>query len=180
MTKFGLFAFLGFLIVLPACGAHRGGTRATAPSSVGTETSSATAAAQPATSGGPISSQPLPGGQMMPIADVLTKYKSQLTGVSFYFGDQPYPKVEKTLGEYVSNKKTNGLNKSDAQACEWVALSALLEFRKRAMTEGGNAVLNIHSYYKKNDLSSSTQYECHPGFAVAGVAFKGTVVKLAK
>ena len=55
-----------------------------------------------------------------------------------------------------------------------------VEFRKRAIDEGGNAVVNLHSFYQKNDLSNSTQYECHSGFAVAGVAFKGTVVKLAK
>ena len=175
MSKFGLLAFLAFLIVLPACGAPRGSTPDAAPASVGMDTSSA----QPA-SGGSISDQPLPGGQMMPIADVLNKYKNDLNGVSFYFDDQPHPSVEKTLGEYVSNKKTNALGKGDAESCQWVALSALKEFRKRAIGEGGNAVINIHSFYKKNDLSNATQYECHSGFAVAGVAFKGTVVKLAK
>ena len=116
----------------------------------------------------------------MPIADVLTKYQDELGGVAFYFDDQPHPKVEKILGQYTSNKKTNAFNKSDAEACQWVALSALKEFHKRAITEGGNAVINIHSFYKKNDLSDPTRYECHAGFAAAGVAFKGTVAKLAK
>jgi len=176
MNNFGLLAFLAFLIVLPACRAPRGSTQDAAPASVGTDASSA----QPAAPGGSISDQPLPGGQMMPIADVLNKYKKELSGVAYYFDDQPHPKVETTLGEYVSNKKTNALNKSAAEACQWVALSALLEFRKRAIDEGGNAVVNLHSFYQKNDLSNATQYECHSGFAVAGVAFKGTVVKLAK
>ncbi len=117
---------------------------------------------------------------MMPYADVLNKYGDQLTGVSFYFDDQPHPKVEKSLGEFVSNPKTNAFNKTDAEACQWVALSAFLSFKKRAADEGGNAVINIHSYYKKNDISDPTRYECHAGFAAAGAAFKGTVAKLAK
>jgi uncharacterized protein YbjQ (UPF0145 family) len=61
-----------------------------------------------------------------------------------------------------------------------VALSALKEFRRRAINEGGNAVINIHSYYKRNDLSDPTRYDCDAGFVVGGVAFKGTVAKLAK
>ena len=116
----------------------------------------------------------------MPFADVLTKYGDQLSGVTFYFDNQPHPAVEKTLGEYVSNKKTNAFNKTDAEACQWVAFDALKTFHQRAVSEGGNAVINIHSYYKKNELSDPANYECHAGFAAAGVAFKGTVVKLAK
>jgi hypothetical protein len=50
----------------------------------------------------------------------------------------------------------------------------------RARTEGGNAVINIVSYYKKNVFSSATEYECHAGAIIAGVALKGTVVKLSK
>jgi len=178
MNKFILFVFLASLIALPACHrASRERSEEAAPATVGTAPVSAP---QPSVSGGPSSGQPLPDGQMMPIADVLTKYSDQLSGVAFYFDDQPHPKVEKTLGEYVSNKKTNAFNKSDAEACQWVALSVLKEFRRRAINEGGNAVINLHSYYKKNDLSDPTRYECHAGFVVGGVAFKGTVVKLTK
>ncbi|MHB8384103.1 MAG: hypothetical protein ACYDC3_17380 [Candidatus Binataceae bacterium] len=168
MNRIVLLAFLASLIVLPACRAPRDSSQNAAPAPVGTDA--------PAAGSG----QPLPDGKMMPIADVLSKYQSQLSPVAFYFDDQPHPAVEKTLGEYISNKKTNAFNKSDAEACQWVALSALMEFRKRAIGEGGNAVINIHSFYKRNDLSDATRYECHAGFAVAGVAFKGTVVKLAK
>ncbi len=178
MNKPILFVFLASLIILPAC--HRAPHERPAqepPAPVGTAPA---AAPLPAASGGTISGQPLPDGQMMPIADVMTKYKDQLSGVAFYFDDQPHPKVLNTLGEYVSNKKTNAFNKTDAEACQWVALSALQTFQQRAINEGGNAVINIHSYYKKNDLSDPTRYECHAGYAAAGVAFKGTVVKLAK
>jgi len=59
-------------------------------------------------------------------------------------------------------------------------ISALKELAERAKTEGGDAVVDIVSYYKKNVFSSATEYECHAGNIVAGVALKGRVVKLAK
>lgn len=116
---------------------------------------------------------------MRPINDVLDKYTDELNSdVALYFGEQSYPASAKKLGEYPTNKKTNGFNKSDAEACEWVMLSALLSLQERAVREGGDAVVNIRSYYKKNELSSKTEYECHNGTFVAGVALIGEVVKL--
>ena len=98
--------------------------------------------------------------------------------IQFFFGDQPHPAVEKKLGTYVSNKKTNALNKSDSRACEWAFLSAMLSLQQRAIREGGNAVINIQSYYKKNVINSATEFECGAGAFIAGVALRGTVVKL--
>jgi uncharacterized protein YbjQ (UPF0145 family) len=98
--------------------------------------------------------------------------------VRFYFGDQPHPPVRERLGQGVSNKKTNALNKSDKRACEWVFLSALLSLEARARELGANAVVNIQSYYRKNAVTSPTRYECHAGAVVAGVALKGEFVKL--
>ncbi|WP_339897069.1 excinuclease ATPase subunit [uncultured Gilvimarinus sp.] len=116
---------------------------------------------------------------MRPINDVLEKYADKLNSdVALYFGGQPHPASATKLGEYPTNKKTNGFNKSDSEACEWVMLSALLSLQERALREGGDAVVNIRSYYKKNELSSETEYECHNGTFVAGVALIGEVVKL--
>lgn len=98
--------------------------------------------------------------------------------VRFYFGDSAHPTPQKRLGEYVTNKKTNAVGKSDRQACEWVFLSALLSLEQRALSEGGNAVVNVRSYYKKNVFSSTTEYECHAGAVIAGVALIGDVVRL--
>lgn len=120
---------------------------------------------------------------MLPIADALDlpAAKDKLDGsVRFYFGKQPHPRVVKRIGEYVSNRKTNAFNKTDRVACEWVFLSSLLALRDRALEEGGNAVIDIRSYYRKNEVVSDTQYECHAGALVAGVTLKGTVVKLAE
>ncbi|UTF60332.1 excinuclease ATPase subunit [Gilvimarinus sp. DA14] len=116
---------------------------------------------------------------MMPVEDVLTEFKDRLDPqVSFYFGKQAYPEPAAKMGEYVTNKKTNAFNKSDEEACKWVMLSALLQMQERALAEGGNAVVDIRSYYKKNEVSSETEYECHAGNLMAGVALIGRVVKI--
>lgn len=115
------------------------------------------------------------------IADALASpaYEGKLnSAIKLYFGDQTYPAPTSKQGEYVSNKKTNAFGKSDLKACEWVLLSALISLQERAVAEGGNAVVNIRSYYKKNEFSSATQYECHAGAIMAGVALIGDVVTL--
>lgn len=99
-------------------------------------------------------------------------------GIKFYFGDESHPDVEREIGTFVSNKKTNALNKSDDRACEWAFLSAMISLQQRAIREGGDAVVNIQSYYKKNVINSATEFECGAGVFVAGVALRGTVVKL--
>lgn len=77
----------------------------------------------------------------------------------------------------VTNQKTNGFGKSAEKSCDWVLRSALLQLDKAAKARGANAVTNIVSYYKKNETSSTSTYECHKGTAVAGVALKGDIVK---
>ncbi len=100
--------------------------------------------------------------------------------VQLIFGDQPHPPVAKKLGTYTSNKKTNAFIKSDKEACEWAFLSAILSLQERARREGGDAVVNIRSFYKKISISHQTKYMCGAGAIVAGVAFRGDVVKLKK
>jgi len=116
-----------------------------------------------------------------PIQDVLKSEdaKERLSGrVKFYFGSQDSGEVSRDFGEYRTNKKTNAFNKSDLKACNWSFLSALIALEKRALREGGNAVVNIQSNYKNNEFSSETEFECGAGNIIAGVALKGTVVKL--
>lgn len=116
---------------------------------------------------------------MLPIQDVLSEYEDRIDdSVALYFGDQSYAAPSKKLGEFTSNKKTNAFNKSDDEACRWAMLSALLSLQERAVKEGGNAVVDIVSYYKKNEMSSDSQYECHAGNIMAGVALRGRVVTI--
>jgi uncharacterized protein YbjQ (UPF0145 family) len=101
-------------------------------------------------------------------------------GIRLYFGAQKTPAVEKRIGEWTSNKKTNAANKSDKEACEIAFVSAAHSLQERAKREGGNAVINIKSVYKKDNVESASEYLCGAGTIMAGVALRGTVVTLKK
>ena len=100
--------------------------------------------------------------------------------VRLFFGAQMHPPISENFGTFTSNRKTNAFLKKDKTACEWAFLSAMLSFQKRALSEGGDAVVNLHSYYKQEAVSSESEYMCGAGGFVAGVTFRGDVVKLTK
>ncbi|MFJ3045510.1 excinuclease ATPase subunit [Herbaspirillum chlorophenolicum] len=105
--------------------------------------------------------------------------ESKLDGsVKFYFAGQQHPAVLEKLSTDVSNRKTNAVGKTDEVACQWAFLSALVAFEQNAKKLGANAVVNIVSYYKKDEMASTTQFECHAGAIMAGVALKGDFVKI--
>ncbi len=119
---------------------------------------------------------------LLPIAAALEVQdaKNRLDGsVKFYFGNQETPKVLAKLSTDVTNLKTNAVGKSDEKACNWVFLSAMIQLEKRAKQLGANAVVNIVSYYRKEVMSSPTEFECHAGATIAGVALRGDFVKIA-
>ena len=100
--------------------------------------------------------------------------------IALFFGSQKTPAVEKDMGTFTSNKKTNSSNKTDQEACAIAFLSAAISLQERARKQGGNAVINIRSVYKGADLESETEYLCGAGTIMAGVALRGTVVTLKK
>jgi hypothetical protein len=113
----------------------------------------------------------------LPLAEVLNSPEAQgkLDGsVQFYLAGQKTPKVLKRMNSDTSNRKTNGVGKSDDVGCRWAALSALIAFQEKAKQLGANAVVDIVSYYKKDEFKSETDYECHAGAFVIGVTLKGT------
>jgi len=122
--------------------------------------------------------------QTFPIQSVLDLGKAQGKlddDIQFYFSDQPHVAVETVLSSgVVTNKKTNSVNKSDVEACNWTMLSALMELQSRARRDGGNAVINIKSYYKKKIFESRDLYECACGGLMNGVALTGDVVRVKK
>ena len=59
--------------------------------------------------------------------------------VRFYLAGQKTPTVVSRFGEDVTNKKTNGVGKSDAESCRWVALSALKALQEGAKDRGAIA-----------------------------------------
>lgn len=119
---------------------------------------------------------------MITVADAMVtpEYRQELDGsVQFYFGNTGHPQILQTFGNFVTNKKTNAFAKEADVACRHVLLSALISLRDQAKSLGGNAVVNIKSYFKKNEASHDEQVECYKGFLMAGVALKGDVVEVA-
>lgn len=120
---------------------------------------------------------------MLPMQEVLDlpEAKEKLDdSFRFYLSGQKTPKVLQRMDSGVSNRKTNGVGKSDEDGCRWAALSALIALQETAKSQGANAVIDIVSYYKKNEVASPTDYECHAGAVVVGVALKGTYAKVAQ
>jgi uncharacterized protein YbjQ (UPF0145 family) len=117
-----------------------------------------------------------------PIEGALAKgqsYRDKVDpAIRLYFGDQAAPAGAKTIGEWTSNKKTNAANKSDQEACDIAFISAIVSLQDRARREGGNAVVKITSVYRNEPFQSATEYMCGAGHIIAGVALRGTVVKL--
>lgn len=120
---------------------------------------------------------------MLPLSDVVQMGLDQgkLDGsVQFYLSGARTPKVAAKLGEDTSNRKTNGVGKDDATACNWAALSALMAFEASAKEKGANAVVDLHSFYKKSATKDAVNYECHAGNIMAGVTFKGSYARVGK
>jgi hypothetical protein len=97
--------------------------------------------------------------------------------VKFFFGQQKSPAVVKKFGNYISNLKTNAVGKSDEKACNWVFLSTLLSFEKRAKELGANAVVNIVSYYQKKRCRAkpnlnATQEPSLPGWRLRVISLR--------
>ena len=117
----------------------------------------------------------------LPVADALAEGEAKgvlLDGIALYFGDAAHPAIVSSHGQFTSNRKTNAFNKSDEEACNWVFLTAIKSLQERARKQGGNAVINIYSYYYKNEFVSETEFECGAGTMVAGVTMIGDVVTL--
>ncbi|MEH8137762.1 excinuclease ABC subunit A [Gallibacterium anatis] len=95
--------------------------------------------------------------------------------IKLYFGKPASGKVIKA--GLVSNRKTNAANKSDEKSCQWAFLTVVKQFQDTAKKQGATKVGNIISFYKKKPYRSATQYECHAGNLMSGVALKGDIVR---
>ncbi|MCH8620664.1 excinuclease ATPase subunit [Undibacterium sp. TS12] len=118
---------------------------------------------------------------MLPIATAMTSNNAPYRlgdKVKYYFGTQATPPVSRKIINDQTNKKTNALNKTTEQACNWVFLSAMLQLKKRAENLGANAVINIVSNYDDVEKSSETEFECHINALMAGVVLKADFVKI--
>lgn len=119
---------------------------------------------------------------LLPIAPAMNSnpVQERLDGtVKFYFGNQAHPAILKDFGSATTNPKSSAFLKSYTRSCNRAFLSALISLQNHAKKVGANAVVNVVSYYKKNEFSSADQFECHEGGLIAGVALKGDFVKVA-
>jgi uncharacterized protein YbjQ (UPF0145 family) len=101
-----------------------------------------------------------------------------LLDIPFYMKGESHPKIVKGLGDSTSNRRTNAFGKSDKDACHIAFLSAIIALQERAKAQGGNAVVDIRSITRHNDLDSRDQYRCVAGAMVANVALTGRIVQL--
>jgi uncharacterized protein YbjQ (UPF0145 family) len=116
------------------------------------------------------------------LADVVedATTRGQIDGsVRFFLEGQRTPAVLDTFGEATTNRKTNAFNKSDAEACRWVAFSALIALQEEAKARGANAVIGITSQFKNTRFSDADKFECRAGAIMAGVGLRGTYATVA-
>jgi uncharacterized protein YbjQ (UPF0145 family) len=104
--------------------------------------------------------------------------KAKLLEVPFYMAGQKHRGIAKDFGLSTANRRTNAFGKSDEEACQVAFLSAVIALQSRAQQLGGNAIVDVKSTTKHNDLSSSSQYRCAAGNVVANVVLTGRIVKL--
>ena len=98
----------------------------------------------------------------------------------YYFGDEKHPEIEKNLIEASSTRTVNVTLKFGNNSCIAAFLETLSALQKTAKGYKADAIVNIRSSYKDDQLNSTTNYLCEPGFFVASVGLKADVVTLKK
>jgi uncharacterized protein YbjQ (UPF0145 family) len=98
--------------------------------------------------------------------------------IKYFFGSQATPKIAAKLGSFVATPRTGAMGKSDEQACNDALNWTLVALKKRAKQVGANAVIQIVSFYRRVEMSSPTEFECHVGNVIVSVALKGELVRV--
>ncbi|HEX7815965.1 excinuclease [Dyella sp.] len=99
--------------------------------------------------------------------------------VKFYLaGNKPSGKMAIVNDNVTISRKTNAFAKSDEATCHRVMESVLIALQDDAKRAGANAVVDIVSNYNDQVFSDPTNYECHKGFLMSGVAVKAKFAKV--
>lgn len=101
-----------------------------------------------------------------------------LPDIKVYLKGQPHPGVAREFGEFATNQRSNAFGKPAETACNTAFLSAVIALQKRAVREGGNAVIDIYSITRDEKFESAEKFRCIAGMIISNVALKGTVVTL--
>ena len=96
--------------------------------------------------------------------------------VKFLFGTDQTPKGFKTITNQTLLKKVSLRQTSNVNACNQAFMSILSDFEQKAKAMGANAIVNVVSYYKRQQMSSATHFECHEGSGYMAVALKADFV----
>lgn len=115
--------------------------------------------------------------QLHAIDDVIQSedFQSRLGDFRFTFGSDI---LGSSVGTFNVKRTTNGVLKTDKDACEWAFISALLELKRLAQEKDGIAVEAIQSTITGTQYISSTHYQCLTGHTNSRVYLQGTTVKL--
>lgn len=100
------------------------------------------------------------------------------TNIKLYFGNQPHPQIDRSIGEWHVVRRAGGFARTDKNACQRTFIAALVEMQNKARLNGANAILDIKSYYKGTEHKNDTEFECGSGHLVSGVELKGRLVKV--
>src|SRR5512134_1097869 len=99
--------------------------------------------------------------------------RENLLDVPVFMAREKHTTVASDLGVFPANRSTNAANKSDEKACQIAFLSALIALQAKARDLGADAVVDVRSVTRHNDLQSATQFRCVAGTFVANVALEG-------
>tara|TARA_A100001391_G_C4851662_1_gene219902 strand:- start:27 stop:446 length:420 start_codon:yes stop_codon:yes gene_type:complete len=114
--------------------------------------------------------------QTWSIQDAMTSqnFQDRLGGFKFVWGDEVSgQRVQSTS----TRKATNGIGKSDREACEWALLSGLIALKEQAESKGATSVQGIKSMATGTPYSSTTEFQCITGWTNSRVYLEAEIVK---
>ncbi len=82
----------------------------------------------------------------------------------------------KKLIMYIANKRKAFMSTNDG--CHSAFLGAVKYLQDRAVEMGADAVVDIHSFYKRVPEWSTETYHCEDGNMVTAVTLQGTITKM--
>jgi hypothetical protein len=83
------------------------------------------------------------------------------------------------VGPHTANERANAFAEGEDRSCPRAFLNAMLSLQQRPRSLGAHAVVNIVSYFRKKEVSSTRAFECHEGTLMAGVTLKEEMVRFA-
>jgi hypothetical protein len=78
----------------------------------------------------------------------------------------------------VTTQSGRVIPREDEPTCRDAMRQALADLTQKAHTKGGNAIVEVSSFYNRLEMRSNDVYECHAGMTRAVVELKGKVIRL--